>query len=81
MGVTDLLLKAKIAPNFFGGQAIKWWKGRRAVYNEDELTWVEFRKIFLDKYVSVIYRNKMKVEFMKLVQGTNSMFVYVQKFE
>ena len=81
LGVTDALLKAKVAQNLFSGSAVQWWKGRRAVYGNVELTWMEFRKIFLEKYVSLTYINKMKTEFLKLVQGTDTVSVYTQKFD
>ncbi|MBM1124169.1 hypothetical protein JQN44_27200, partial [Klebsiella pneumoniae] len=32
---------------------------RRAVYGIEELSWEEFRKIFLDKYVSMTYRDSV----------------------
>ncbi|MBM1124171.1 retrotransposon gag domain-containing protein, partial [Klebsiella pneumoniae] len=81
LGVTDSLLMAKVAPNLFSSSAVQWWKGRIAVYGDVELSWVDFRKIFLEKYVSLTYINKMKSDFLKLVQGTDSVSVYVQKFE
>ena len=72
---------AKVALNLFSGSAVQWWKGRRAVYGNAELTWTEFRKIFLEKYVSLTYINQMKSEFLKLVQGTDTVSVYAQKFD
>ncbi|WP_227642599.1 retrotransposon gag family protein, partial [Klebsiella pneumoniae] len=45
------------------------------------MNWTEFRLIFLEKYVSMTYRNQMKMEFLKLEQGTDSVSVYVQKFD
>ena len=72
---------AKVAPNLFVGQAVAWWKGRRAVYRNAELSWEDFKRIFLEKYVLMTYRNQKKMEFLQLVQGTDTVFAYAQKFE
>ncbi|MBM1124191.1 retrotransposon gag domain-containing protein, partial [Klebsiella pneumoniae] len=63
------------------GDAIDWWMGRQSIRPNEELSWSEFKQIFLEKYVSLTYRNKMKIEFLKLEQGTDSVSVYVQKFD
>ena len=81
LGVTDPWLMAQVAPNLFTGEAIDWWMGRQSTHPNEELSWAEFRLIFLEKYVSMTYRNKMKMEFLKLEQGTDSVSVYVQKFD
>ena len=56
----------KVALNLFSAKAIDWWMGRQAVHQDENITWAEFRKVFLEKYVSVTYRNQMKMEFLKL---------------
>ena len=81
LGVTDPVLMAKVAPNLFGGSAVSWWKGRKAVYRNIELNWEDFRRIFFEKYVPTTYRNQKKMEFLQLVQGTDTVSVYAQKFE
>ena len=81
LGVTDPVLMAKVAPNLFGGSAVSWWKGRKAVYGNIELNWEDFRRIFFEKYVPTTYRNQKKMEFLQLVQGTDTVSVYAQKFE
>ena len=58
LGVTDPVLMAKVAPNLFGGSAVSWWKGRKAVYGNIELNWEDFRRIFFEKYVPTTYRNQ-----------------------
>ena len=45
------------------------------------MPWTEFRKVFLEKYVSLTYHNHMKMEFLKLEQGTDSVSIYVKKFD
>ena len=58
-----------------------WWKGRRAVYRDAELSWEDFKRIFLEKYVPMTYRNQKKMEFLQLVQGSDTVSAYAQKFE
>ena len=77
-GVTDPILMAKVAPNLFTGEAIDWWIGRQAIHQEEDMPWADFRRVFLEKYVSLTYRNRMKMEFLKLEQGTDSVSIYVQ---
>ena len=72
---------AKVAPNLFTGEAIDWWMGRQAIHQDEDMPWTEFRKLFLEKYVPLTYRNQMKMEFLRLEQGTDSVSVYVQKFD
>ena len=81
LGVMDSELMANVAPNLFTGEAIDWWMGRQSLYPNEILNWTEFRRIFLEKHVSVTYRNHMKMEFLRLEQGTDSVSVYVQKFD
>ena len=81
LGIIDSVLMAKVAPNLFVGQAVAWWKGHRVVYRNAELNWEDFKKIFLGKYVPMTYRNQKKMEFLQLIQGTDTVSVYAQKFE
>ena len=55
--------------------------GRQAIHQDEDMPWTEFRKLFLEKYVPLTYRNQMKMEFLRLEQGTDSVSVYVQKFD
>ena len=48
---------AKVAPNLFTGEAIEWWMGRQAIHQDEDMPWAEFRRVFLEKYVSLTYRN------------------------
>ena len=55
--------------------------GRQAIHQDEDMPWTEFRKLFLEKYVPLTYRNQMKMEFFRLEQGADSVSVYVQKFD
>ena len=55
--------------------------GRQAIHQDGDLPWAEFRKVFLEKYVPLTYRNQMKMEFLRLEQGSDSVSAYVQKFD
>ena len=72
---------ARVAPNLFTGEAIDWWMGHQAIHQDVDLPWAEFRKVFLEKYVPLTYRNQMKMEFLRLEQGSDSVSAYVQKFD
>ena len=67
----------------FDGEAAQWWLGYRANMeaNQRQLTWAQFKTLFLDKYFYSTLRDQKEVEFLSLQQGNMTISEYVAKFE
>ena len=60
---------------------MSWWKGQRSIYRDVELNREDFKRIVVEKYVPMTYRNQKKMEFLQLVQGTDIVSAHAQKSE
>ena len=45
------------------------WKGKMMMLGDMELTWEEFKEIFLEKYLSGTAQERLREEFSTLRQG------------
>ncbi|KAK4382229.1 hypothetical protein Sango_2892400 [Sesamum angolense] len=61
--------RLKYVVSLFTGDALIWWRSVKRAFEPREITWVEFRKEFDDKYRPKMYRDWKKMEFLNLVQG------------
>lgn len=74
-------LMVSIACTYLEGQAYHWWESVFCTPNAEISTWVEFEKIFLDKYFPCTLRHQKSKEFSTLLQMAMSVGVYQAKFE
>ncbi|GAU37353.1 hypothetical protein TSUD_395350 [Trifolium subterraneum] len=70
------------ATRFFRGAACDWWESVRAytIASQMEMTWANFRRLFIDHYIPESYRLTMERELIDLKQGSKSVAEYTTKF-
>ncbi|GAU44275.1 hypothetical protein TSUD_135160 [Trifolium subterraneum] len=76
------LEKVTFATRFLRGAACDWWEGDRAIMttSQMEVTWTNFRRLFINHYITGSYRLKMERELIELKQGSKSVAEYTAKF-
>ncbi|GAU50224.1 hypothetical protein TSUD_141520 [Trifolium subterraneum] len=76
------LEKVTFATRFLRGAACDWWEGDRAFMtaSQMEVTWANFRRLFINQYIPESYRLKMERELIELKQGSKSVAEYTAKF-
>ncbi|GAU40783.1 hypothetical protein TSUD_26630 [Trifolium subterraneum] len=76
------LEKVTFATRFLRGAACNWWEGVRAYLtaSQMEMTWANFRRLFIDHYIPESYRMSMERELIELKQGGKSVAEYTAKF-
>ncbi|GAU51168.1 hypothetical protein TSUD_412030 [Trifolium subterraneum] len=81
MACTELE-KVTFATRFLRGVACNWWEGVRAYMtaSQMEMTWANFRRLFIDHYIPESYRMSMERELIELKQGGKSVAEYTAKF-
>ncbi|GAU39931.1 hypothetical protein TSUD_275330 [Trifolium subterraneum] len=81
MGCTELE-NVTFATRFLRGAACNWWEGVRAYMtaSQMEMTWANFRRLFIDHYIPESYRMSMERELIELNQGSKSVAEYTSKF-
>ncbi|GAU28976.1 hypothetical protein TSUD_391740, partial [Trifolium subterraneum] len=67
---------------FLRGAACNWWEGVRAYItaSQMEMTWANFRRLFIDHYIPESYRMSMERELIELKQRGKSVAEYTTKF-
>jgi hypothetical protein len=75
--------KVIFATNQFRGAAEDWWDTaqRRMITSGMEMNWDNFKRIMLEKYLSVSYKIKKEQEFLQLKQGNMSVTEFTRKFD
>ncbi|GAU51762.1 hypothetical protein TSUD_415510 [Trifolium subterraneum] len=81
MACTELE-KVTFATRFLRGAACNWWEGVRAYMtaSQMEMTWANFRRLFINHYIPESYRMSMERELIELKQGSKSVAEYTAKF-
>ncbi|GAU42639.1 hypothetical protein TSUD_398440 [Trifolium subterraneum] len=76
------LEKVTFATRFLRGAACNWWEGVKAYMtaSQMEMTWANFRRLFIDHYIPESYRMSMERELIVLKQGGKSVAEYTSKF-
>ncbi|GAU47915.1 hypothetical protein TSUD_404680 [Trifolium subterraneum] len=76
------LEKFTFATRFLRGAACDWWEGVRAYMtaSQMEMTWANFRRLFIDHYIPESYRMSMERELIELKQAGKSVAEYIAKF-
>ena len=75
--------KVVFVTNQFRGAAEDWWETaqRRMVTGGIEVNWENFKKVMLEKYLSLSYKVRKEQEFLQLKQGNMSETEFTKKFE
>ncbi|GAU31800.1 hypothetical protein TSUD_22460 [Trifolium subterraneum] len=70
------------ATRFLHGAACDWWEGDRAFMtaSQMEVTWANFRRLFINHYIPESYKLKMERELIEHKQGSKSVAEYTAKF-
>ena len=59
--------KVSYASSLFEQDALDWWETIPGSKNVPMmLTWEEFLRVFAEKYMSAVYRDRKKIEFLEL---------------
>ncbi|GAU10567.1 hypothetical protein TSUD_419560, partial [Trifolium subterraneum] len=76
------LEKVTFATRFLRGAACNWWEGVRTYMtaSQMEMTWANFRRLFIDHYIPESYKMPMERELIELKQGSRSVAEYTTKF-
>ncbi|GAU35776.1 hypothetical protein TSUD_56530 [Trifolium subterraneum] len=76
------LEKVTFATRFLRRAACDWWEGDRAFMtaSQMEMTWTNFRSLFINHYIPESYKLKMERELIELKQGSKSVAEYTAKF-
>lgn len=62
-------------------RARTWWENVKIYRRVEQMTWEQFKTIFIWTYFSNDTREKKAREFLDLRQGTMTMMEYIKKFE
>ena len=73
--------RVSIAAGRLSGRARRWWRDTKALHGGDDISWTEFRNLFLDEYVSGAHREEKCKELDRLQQGDMTVQEYREKFE
>jgi len=75
--------KVVFATNQFRGAAEDWCETaqRRMVIDGIEVNWENFKRVMLEKYLSLSYKVRKEQEFLQLKQGNMSVTEFTKKFE
>ena len=80
MKITFDTTKIRLAAFRLEGESQVWWDWVKSSRDIEAMTWVEFHKLFMSKYVSTTARHAKACEFLELKQGTMIVMEYVAKF-
>ena len=58
--IQDADLRIVIATFYLRGDAEDWWKGQEELNVENDLSWIEFKELFLDEFFPDILREKKR---------------------
>ncbi|KAK2428960.1 hypothetical protein QL285_027439 [Trifolium repens] len=74
--------KVVFVSRFFRGDACNWWDGTKAYMeaSQMEVTWDNFRRLFVGHYIPESYQFQMERELTELKQGSMSVAEYTMKF-
>lgn len=73
--------KVGFATYLLKGEANYWWESAKALAEAaGEITWEEFKRIFLEKYYPRYMRTQMELKFFELKQENMSVAEYEKKF-
>ncbi|KAL3510600.1 hypothetical protein ACH5RR_030001 [Cinchona calisaya] len=76
-------VKVQVVILFLVGDAENWWRSIEPMIDvtENDVTWEEFKEMFLDQYFHRALRKKRKNDFLSLRQiGNTMMHQYANKF-
>jgi len=62
-------------------RAREWWRAAKSLHGDEALVWTNFRRLFLDEYVSKAHREEKCKELDRLQQGSMTVEEYRLKFE
>ncbi|XP_074336988.1 uncharacterized protein LOC141674166 [Apium graveolens] len=72
--------KTIYATYFLKGEVIYWWDSVKALEEVQPVTWNRFNELFLEKYYPKYMQKHMEMKFLKLKQGSMTVFEYEKKF-
>ncbi|KAK2369205.1 hypothetical protein QL285_082353 [Trifolium repens] len=74
--------KVVFVSRFFRGDTCNWWDGTKAYMeaSQMEMTWDNFRRLFVGHYIPESYQFQMERELTELKQGSMSVAEYTMKF-
>ena len=80
MEITSNVTKIRLATFYLEGESQVWWDWVKASRNLEEMTWEEFREVFMGKFFPASARHAKAQEFLGLKYGTMTVLEYVAKF-
>ncbi|XP_050895762.1 uncharacterized protein LOC127102434 [Lathyrus oleraceus] len=74
--------KVQFGTHMLSEEAEDWWDNTRQILEaiDTEITWVVFRKEFMEKYFPEDVRGKREIEFLELKQGNMTVAEYAVMF-
>ena len=80
MEITSDMIRIRLVAFQLEGEAQVWWRWARTFIDLEVMTWVEFRELFMGKYVSETTRHAKAQEFLELKQGATTVMDYMARF-
>ncbi|XP_057465723.1 uncharacterized protein LOC130755341 [Actinidia eriantha] len=80
--ITEDDMKVSFASYQLVGEANEWWESIKEAKGVDRgMTWTDFESTFEDQYFPEAYRDELREQFEKLVQGDMTVSEYAIKFQ
>ncbi|XP_057492420.1 uncharacterized protein LOC130778017 [Actinidia eriantha] len=80
--ITEDDMKVSFASYQLVGEANEWWESIKEAKGVDRgMTWADFESTFEDQYFPEAYRDELREQFEKLVQGDMTISEYAIKFQ
>ncbi|XP_057418907.1 uncharacterized protein LOC130713125 [Lotus japonicus] len=74
--------KVNYASYLLEGEAETWWtQAKPRMIQANLMTWIEFKRVFMEKYFPEDVKARKEVEFLELKQGNMTIGQYAAKFE
>ena len=79
LGLEDAM-KRRLASRQLQGRAMNWWNAIRTATPEDQVTWVQFKARFSEKFIPAAQKSVLFKRFLELKQNGRAVSDYIAEF-
>ncbi|MBM1124203.1 retrotransposon gag domain-containing protein, partial [Klebsiella pneumoniae] len=76
----DDALRIETATFYLHGEAGEWWKSYEEMNEDEEISWEDFKDLFLDEFFPDTLRERKREEFVNLTQQNLTVEQYQRRF-
>ena len=80
LGLEDAM-KRRLASRQLQGRAMNWWNAIRTATPEDQVTWVQFKARFSEKFIPAAQKSVLFKRFLELKQNGRAVSDYIAEFD